>query len=121
MLTTDQITRLLDIGLCACHSGAVYEGRTIFDGILKFRPGNVAAFTGKALSHIVVDEFQAAEEILQKQVLTKNPEDAEAKAMLGLCFLLSGRLDESRAILGTIAAQKNASGQLARDLLAGLD
>ena len=120
MLTQDQITRLLDIGVSACHSGAVYEARKIFDGLLKQRPGSAPALTGKALSHIVVDDFQEAEEILQQQILAKDPDDAEAKAMLGLCFLLSNRLDEARSILGTITGQGNASGQLARDILAGL-
>lgn len=120
MLTQEQIVRLQDIGISACHAGAAYEARIIFDGLLKVRPDNAVALIGKALSHIVVDEFPAAEEILRTQVLAKHPDDPEATAMLGLCFVLSERSDEARVLLGEIATQENTSGQLARDLLAQL-
>ena len=121
MLTQDQIIRLQDIGLSACHSGAVHEARKIFDGLLIFRPDNTSALVGKALSHIVVDEFPAAEEILRTHVLAEHPDDAEAKAMLGLCCFLTGRHEEARIILDMVAAPETPTGELARVLLAGLN
>ena len=120
MLTQDQMIRLQDIGFSACHSGAVYEARRIFDGLLKLRPGNAAVLIGKALSHIVVDEFQEAEKILRDQVLAELPEDPEGRIMLGLCFILSGRHEEARALLEWVGHQRTPAGQLARDLLTGL-
>lgn len=120
MLTQNQMIRLQDIGFSACHSGAVSEARRIFDGLLKLRPDNAAALVGKALSHIVVDEFPEAEEILWNQVLAKHPDDPETEIMLGLCFILSGRHEKARSSLGKIERQQTPAGQLARDLLAGL-
>ncbi len=120
MLTQDQMIRLQDIGFSACHTGAVHEAGQIFDGLLKLRPDNAAVLIGKALSHIVVDEFPKAEEILRDQVLAKHPDDPEAESMLGLCCIMSGRHEEARALLGKVERQENPAGQLARDLLAGL-
>ncbi|MDR3175531.1 MAG: tetratricopeptide repeat protein [Desulfovibrio sp.] len=120
MLSQDQIIRLQDIGISACHSGAAHEARKIFDGLLKLRPDNAVALIGKALSHIVVNEFPAAEEILRNQVLAQRPGDPEAETMLGLCSVLSGRREEAQAILARIERQETPCGQLARDLLAEL-
>ena len=120
MLNQDQIIRLQDIGVSACHSGAVFEARKIFDGLLALRPDSATALIGKVLSHIVVDEFQLAEELLRTRVLENNPDDAEALAMLGLCYTLGGHPEEARIVLGKISGQETPTGQLARDLLSGL-
>ena len=120
MLNQDQIIRLQDIGVTACHMGAVYEARKIFDGLLALRPDNASALIGKALSHIVVDEFQVAEEILRARVLENNPDDAEALTMLGLCYILGGHPEEARIVLGKVSGQNTPTGQSARDLLSGL-
>ncbi len=120
MLTADQIVRLQDIGMAACHSGAVYEARQIFSGLLKLDPDNATARLGEALSHIVVGDFEVAEEMLSKQILGKDPENAEASAMLGLCYTLGGKFAEAREVLNKIEDSESPAGQLARDLLAGL-
>ena len=118
MFTQEQISRLLDIGNTACHAGAVYEARQIFDGVLALRPENAPALIGKALSHIVVDDFTAAEDLLKDKVLAKDPNHAEAVAMLGLCYLLGGKREEARVELERIKAQDSPAGKLARELLA---
>lgn len=120
MLTQEQIIRLQDIGLAACHYGTVSEARKIFDGLLKLRPDNTTALVGRAMSHIVVNDFSAAEEILQKQVLSNHPDDAEAETLLGLCCVLNGNPDGARDLLRNGEARQTPSGQVARDLLAGL-
>lgn len=120
MLTEEQIIRLQDVGFAACHSGAVYEARKIFDGLLLLRPGNAPILIGLALSHIVVDDFEVAEHILRDQVLTKHPDDADAQIMLGLCYILCGRHDEARVILSKTVDHQSSYGQLTQDLLKGL-
>ncbi|MDL2275689.1 tetratricopeptide repeat protein [Desulfosarcina sp. OttesenSCG-928-G10] len=120
MLTPEQLIRLQDIGVTACHYGMAPEARKIFDGLLKLRPDNTTALVGTAMSHIVEGEFQVSEAILREKVLSAHPDDAVAVAMLGLCCILTGKPDEARELLITVAGQKTASGQLARDLLAGL-
>lgn len=118
MLTQQQFSRLLDIGNAACHAGAVFEARCIFDGLLALKPESKPALTGKALSHIVVDDFAEAENLLKNQVLATDPGNTEATALLGLTYILGGRREEGRAVLAGIEGQSGPAGQLARDLMA---
>ena len=117
MLTQQQFSRLLDIGNAACHAGAVFEARHIFDGLLALKPESKQALIGKALSHIVVDDFAEAEGLLKDQVLAKDPGDAEATALLGLSYLLGGKVAEGRAALAGLQDQDGPAGQLARELM----
>lgn len=117
MLTDSQIVRLLDIANAACHKGLVLDARTIYDGVLAVRPGHVPALIGQALSHIVIGEYDKAEDLLRTQVLAGNPEDADAKVMLGLCLCLADRKDEARQILQELIDGQEKSADLARSLL----
>ena len=56
MLSDTQISRLLDVANAACHGGNVVDARAM-RGVLALRPGFAPALMGKALSHIVVDDF----------------------------------------------------------------
>ncbi len=118
MLTQQQFSRLLDIGNAACHAGAVFQARCIFDGLLAFKPESIPALIGKALSHIVVDDFTEGEALLNDQVLAKDPGNVEATALLGLSYLLGGKPEEGRAALAGLKDQDGPAGQLARELLA---
>ena len=117
MLTDSQIVRLLDIANAACHKGLVLDARTIYDGVLAVRPGHVPALIGQALSHIVIGEYDKAEDLLRTQVLAGTPEDADAKVMLGLCLCLADRKDEARQILQELIDGQEKSADLARSLL----
>ena len=119
MLTQEQIIRLQDIAFAACHSGAVYEARLIFDGLLTLNPQNFPARLGKAFSHVVVDDFEDAETLL-RACLADKKDDVDAEALLGLCLVLSGRQDEARGLLAGKNYPQTPSGQLARELLAVL-
>lgn len=117
MLTDAQIARLLDIANAGCHKGMVLEARTIYDGVLAVRPGHVPALIGQALSHIVIGEYDKAEALLRDSVLAEHPDDADARAMLGLCLSLADRKDEARDILQPLAEEGGSSSELARSLL----
>lgn len=118
MLTDSQIVRLLDIANAGCHKGLVLEARTIYNGVLADRPGHVPALIGQALSHIVIGEYAQAEEILRNQVLSDHPDDADGRAMLGLCLCLADRKDEAKNILEGLADGETGTAELARSLLA---
>ena len=75
MLSDTQISRLLDVANAACHGGNVVDARTMYAGVLALRPGFAPALMGKALSHIVVDDFDEAERLLKDEVLAAMPED----------------------------------------------
>lgn len=119
MLEHSQIARLLDIANAGCHRGLIQEARTIYENVLVLKPGHSPARIGLALSHLVIDEFEKAEEIL-REVLAENAVDAEARAMLGLCLTLAGKKDDAREYLDTLASEENESARLASSLLTSL-
>lgn len=117
MLTDSQIARLLDIANAGCHKGMVLEARTIYDGVLAVHPKHVPALIGQALSHIVIGEYEEAEKQLRDSVLSEHPEDADARATLGLCLCLADKKDEAREILAPLSEEQGEAAALARSLL----
>ena len=116
MLNDSQIARLLDIANAGCHKGLVTEARAVYEGILALRPGHTPARIGRALSHIVVDEFADAEAEL-RDILEQNAEDRDAAATLGLCLFLAGRKDEARNVLESLTGGEDTVADLASTLL----
>ena len=121
MLTESQITRLLDIANAGCHKGLVLQARAIYDGVLAVRPGHVPALIGQALSHIVIGEYDEAENLLCDGVLSEHPDDADARAVLGLCLCLADKKEEARAVLSPLAENGGQNAELARSLLENMD
>ncbi len=121
MLTDSQITRLLDIANAGCHKGLVLQARAIYDGVLAVRPGHVPALIGQALSHIVIGEYDEAEKLLCDGILSEHPDDADAKAMLGLCLCLADKKEEARAVLSPLVENGGQNAELARSLLENMD
>lgn len=119
MLEDSQITRLMDIANAGCHKGMVVQARTIFNSVLELRPGHVPARIGMAMSHIVVSEFDKAEEILRAVIDESG--DADASAALGLCLTLADRKDEAREVLDPLAEGEGSAAALAASLLEQMD
>lgn len=117
MLTDVHVQRLQDIAYCASHTGDVLNARTIYAGILAIKPQSVASKIGMALTHLVVDEFEKAETILKEDVLATTPGDNEARVLLGLNYLLTGRNEEARDIFTLLQNQDGPAAALANDLL----
>ena len=104
MLSDTQISRLLDVANAACHGGNVVDARAMYAGVLALRPGFAPALMGKALSHIVVDDFDEAERLLKEE-------------LLGLCYTLARRQGEAEAVLAPLAAGEGPRAELAAGLL----
>ena len=118
VLNDSQISRLLDIANAGCHKGCVHEARTIYDSVLTLKPGHVPALIGRALSHIVVGDYDTADTIL-RDILSANSEDADAKCMLGLCLMMQKK-EEGRVLLSALQERDDTAGKLAKQLLEGL-
>lgn len=117
MLSDAQISRLLDVANAACHTGNAADARAVYAGVLALRPAFAPALVGRALSHIVVDDFDEAERILTEEVLPARPDDPEATAVLGLCRLLARRCDEAAEVLVPLADGEGPAAALAAGLL----
>jgi len=116
MLSDEQLHRLLDIANAGCMKGHILEARAIYEGVLADRPGHVPALLGQAVSHMVVDEFDAAEAQF-KAVLDAHPDDRDAKALLGMCYTLAGKKGEAGDLLSALQDGQDTSARLAADLL----
>lgn len=117
MLSDAQISRLLDVANAACHTGNAADARVIYEGVLALRPAFAPALVGKALSHVVVDDFDEAERILKEEVLSVRPNDPEGLAVLGLSRLLARRYGEAADVLAPLAEGEGPTAALAAGLL----
>ena len=98
MLEKKELQTLAEIGFCAVSMGNMLPARTIFNSLAAARPGHEAPRMGLAMSHYMVNEFEAAEEILRGLMLDK-PDFRLAGVHLALCLILAGRKDEAVPLL----------------------
>lgn len=120
MLTERQIQRLIDVAGAATQVGRVNESRAILDGVLALKPSFAPALIAQAFTHVVVDDYEGAKGLLNDHVLGKNPNDADALAMLGLALLLQGDKGEAVSVLSRIPTEHPA-GELAKTLMTELN
>lgn len=110
IITDTELSRLVDVGLAATHLGEITQARALFENLLLYKD-HAPARIGLALTYLAVNDFSRAETILKDEVLAKNPEDAEALALLGLCLSFSGRVEEGTALFERLP-KESAGGKL---------
>ena len=118
LLSENDIALLLDLANLACHKGFPSEARVIVDGVLAVRPNFAPALITLAYSHVVVDDFETCLDILNP-LLTANPNDAEARIIQGLAFLLSHRPGMAKEAFDCIP-EDSPQKQLAAELISAL-
>ena len=97
-LERNDLHTLAEIGFCAVSMGNMLPARAIFEGLAAARPGHEAPRMGLAMSHYMVNEFVAAEDIL-RGLMRDKPDFRLAGVHLALCLILAGRKDEAVALL----------------------
>ena len=97
-LETRDLQTLAEIGFCAVSMGNMLPARTIFEGLAAARPGHEAPRMGLAMSHYMVNEFEAAEDIL-RSLMRDKPDFRLAGVHLALCLILANRKDEAAPLL----------------------
>jgi hypothetical protein len=97
-LEKDDLQTLAEMGFCAVGMGNMLPGRVIFEGLAAARPGHEVPLMGLAMSHYMVDEFDAAEDIL-RGLMRDKPGFRLAGVHLALCLILAGRKDEAVPLL----------------------
>jgi thioredoxin-like negative regulator of GroEL len=97
-----QLAQLVDVALAAAHLGKPGEARAIFENLLVYKPEHTPARIGLAFSHLVCNDFEKAETILREEILSRNPRDAEALALLGLALSFDGRIEEAAKVLESV-------------------
>ena len=97
-LETSDLQTLAEIGFCAVSTGNMLPARTIFEGLAAARPGHEAPRMGLAMSHYMVNEFEAAEDIL-RGLMRDKPDFRLAGVHLALCLILADRKEEAVPLL----------------------
>lgn len=117
MLNENQIRILLDIANTGCQKGHAYDARIIYSVLLEIKPGFVPAQIGLAFSHIILDDFEVATNMLDA-VLEKDSDDKDAQVMLGLGYLLANDKDKAYQLLKPLSEDKESyAGKLAFGLM----
>ena len=81
VLSKDKVRLLLTIGFAACAGGKVAHARKLFENLRIAYPEADPVQVGLAFSHIVVDDFETGERLLQ-EVISRGDEDQDALSLL---------------------------------------
>lgn len=96
----DKLLKLLaDIGFMASGVGLPKNAFAIFVGIEKARPDSAVPSIGFAMEFMNRKRHQEAIDILHKEGLARDPENATVKAFIGMSLMLEGRSKESEEML----------------------
>ncbi len=118
-LQENQKQRLLDIAYTIAHHGKIPQANAIFEAFLLEKPAFAPALIGKALTLLMINKFEDSEKILL-EVLNTNNDDKEARAMLSLCYFLSGNSSKAKEEALKLSENDGEAYQLASSLLAEL-
>ena len=80
LLEKQELTALVNIAFALCLKGKVFEGREILKHLKEAEPSLMAAKVGIAFSHITVNEFDKARELLD-ECLQEDPDDQDVLAL----------------------------------------
>ena len=120
ILDNEKISTLIQIGFAGCTKGQIFQARRLFEGLLCANPEILGAKLGLAFSHLVVDDFAKADELLD-ELMTKYEHDADVKAMKVFSCALQKQAEEAHAIADLISPEDVSAYQLCQDSLKLLD
>ena len=118
-LDKNELALLCKVGFLACASGKVYEGRQMFESLLLALPKNQSVMIGLAFSHMVVDDFETSDSILQ-EIIEADSTNYDAIGLLALSYALQKRNDdviETTSLLKEDAGTGYNLGQSALELI----
>ena len=107
---------LLTIYFAACASGKVAHARKLFENLRIAYPEADPVQVGLAFSHIVVDDFETGERLLQ-EVISRGDEDQDALSLLAFSKALQKKEDEVREIAASISEEHPSAYKLAQEAL----
>ena len=118
----DKLLKILaDIGFMASGVGLARNAFAIFTGIEKARPDSPMPSIGFAMEFMNRKRHQEAIDILQKEGLSKDPDNATVKAFIGMGLMLEGRNKESEEMLTPLQECNDPEAAvMAKELLANI-
>ena len=118
-LESNEARLMLNIALMAIGRNRFQSAETILAALERFRPGDVALDSVRAVMLMSAGDFKGAVEYLDRVGLVKHPDSAMLLAFKGMAFLRMDRPDKAEEPLKLAVCQQAdpAAAQLARDLL----
>jgi Flp pilus assembly protein TadD len=121
VLKREEARLLGKIAFLGLWQGRFVESEAIFNAIRMAEPKRIGPLLGLGMLRIHQGDYKRAVDILEKEALAMDPDDAHALAWLGLALFRAGRKDEAelrlRKVLAGGASASSEVGELASSLL----
>ncbi len=101
-LSSEEIKLISEIGFMAASLGLSEQSKGIFKGLENIRGKSAFIYIGKALSHMLIGEWNEALYILREEGLRVIPESNELKLYLALTLIASNNYFFGEKILSNI-------------------
>lgn len=108
-VSKEELSSLLQVAADLCTLGKVSEARAIALNLLKAVPDNQAIICVLAITFIVVDEFQKAEELLKPYVEREDICFDECYGVMALCCALQKDMEGAKKYSSRIKSDSPAS------------
>ncbi|WP_027185226.1 tetratricopeptide repeat protein [Desulfovibrio inopinatus] len=107
------------IGFAASHARRYDEAKTIFEGLHAFRPEQEGPIIGLASVSMARGHHKEAEQMLDKEILSKTPDSLGGRTYKGMSLALQRRPDEAKVILDSVIKDDSNApeAKLAKGLL----
>ena len=118
-LESNEARLLLNIAMMAIGRNRFQSAEAILAALERFRPGDVALVSARAVMLMSARDFAGAVEFIDRVGLVQHPDSAMLLAFKGMAYLRMDRSDKAEEPLKLAANQTDdpAAAQLARDLL----
>jgi Flp pilus assembly protein TadD len=120
MLKRDEARLLGKIAFLGMWQGRFVESEAIFNAIRMAEPERIGPLLGLGMLRIHQGDYQKAVDILEKEALAMDPDDAHALAWLGLALFCAGRKEEAELRLRKVLAGNASESSEARELACSL-
>ena len=94
-LSSRELKLLSELALSAAVQGYGREAKPIFDALRVLKPENAIAAIGSGLTEMIDGNFAEAARILQREGITAAAGGTEAKALLAIALMMSGRIGDA--------------------------
>lgn len=117
-LEPEEARLLLNVAMTAIGQNRFNSADSILAALEKYRPGDIALITTRAILLISKQDFQGAVDFIDRTGLATHPDSAMLLAFKGMALLRMNQPGAARLPLETAAQSSDpAAAKLAKDLL----
>ncbi len=95
-INSELLKKLSQVGYMACMKGYTKEGEIIMEGVNGARPDQAPVLIGVAIARITSAKYQEAVDILEGNILSRDPNNLTAKCFLGIALFELGQKKQAQ-------------------------